>query len=64
MITLEHDKPVRVDRARTGLVELAHMSDEDLERVREELTRMHGMHAPLIDNDRWSTRTTGTEMAS
>ena len=40
-----------VDGARTGLVELDHMSDADLERVQQEVARMRDKYAPLIDDD-------------
>ena len=37
--------------ARTGLVELDHMSDDDLELVRQEFSRMRDKYAPLVDDD-------------
>ena len=40
-----------VEGARTGLVELDDMSDEDLELVRQEIARMRDRYAPLVDDD-------------
>ncbi len=52
IVALKLDELLRgVEGARTGLVELDHMSDEDLERVQQEFTRMRDKYAPLIDDD-------------
>ena len=52
IIALKLDELLRgVEGARTGLVELDHMSDEDLERVRQEFARMRDKYAPLVDDD-------------
>ena len=52
IVALKLDELLRgVEGARTGLVELDHMSDEDLELVRQEFARMRDKYAPLIDDD-------------
>jgi low affinity Fe/Cu permease len=52
IVALKLDELLRgVEGARTGLVELDHMSDEDLERVQQEFMRMRDKYAPLIDDD-------------
>jgi low affinity Fe/Cu permease len=52
IVALKLDELLRgVEGARTGLVELDHMSDEDLEHVQQEFTRMRDKYAPLIDDD-------------
>jgi low affinity Fe/Cu permease len=52
IVALKLDELLRgVEGARTGLVELDHMSDEDLERVQQEFTLMRDKYAPLIDDD-------------
>jgi low affinity Fe/Cu permease len=52
IVTLKLDELLRgVEGARTGLVELDHMSDEDLELVQQEFTRMREKYAPLVDDD-------------
>ena len=52
IVGLKLDELLRgVEGARTGLVQLDHMSDEDLERVQEEFMRMQDKYAPLIDDD-------------
>jgi low affinity Fe/Cu permease len=52
IVALKLDELLRgVEGARTGLVELDHMSDEDLELVRQEFARMRDRYAPLIDDD-------------
>ena len=52
IVSLKLDELLRgVEGARTGLVELDHMSDEDLERVRQEFARMRDKYAPLVDDD-------------
>jgi hypothetical protein len=40
-----------VEGARTGLVQLDHMSDEELENVQREFTRLQDKYAPLVDDD-------------
>jgi hypothetical protein len=40
-----------VEGARTGFVELDHMSDADLKLVQQEFARMRDKYAPLIDDD-------------
>ena len=52
IVALKLDELLRgVEGARTGLVELDHMSDEDLELVQQEFSRMRDKYAPLIDDD-------------
>ena len=52
IVALKLDELLRgVEGARTGLVELDHMSDEDLELVRQEFARMRDKYAPLVDDD-------------
>ena len=52
IVTLKLDELLRgVEGARTGFVELDHMSDEDLEMVRQEFARMRDKYAPLVDDD-------------
>ena len=52
IIALKLDELLRgVEGVRTGLVELDHMSDEDLELVRQEFARMRDKYAPLIEDD-------------
>ena len=52
IVALKLDELLRgVEGARTGLVELDHMSDEDLERVRQEFARLRDKYAPLVDDD-------------
>ncbi|WBT37883.1 low affinity iron permease family protein [Hyphomicrobium sp. DMF-1] len=52
VVSLKLDELLRsVDGARTGLVELDHMSDEDLTRVQQEFMRLRETYAPLIDDD-------------
>ena len=52
IVALKLDELLRgVEGARTGLVELDHMSDEDLERVHREFSQMREKYAPLIDDD-------------
>ena len=36
---------------RTGMVQLDHMSDEELETVQQEFTRLRDKYAPLVDDD-------------
>lgn len=52
IVSLKLDELLRsVDGARTAMVELDMMSDEDLERVHEEFLRLRGQFAPLLDDD-------------
>jgi low affinity Fe/Cu permease len=52
IVSLKLDELLRgVEGARTGLVELDHMSDADLELVRQEFARMRDKYAPLVDDD-------------
>ena len=52
IVALKLDELLRgVEGARTGLVELDHMSDDDLELVRQEFARMREKYAPLVDDD-------------
>ena len=51
-LQLKLDELLRgVEGARTGLVQLDHMSDEELEIVQQEFTRLRDKYAPLIDDD-------------
>jgi low affinity Fe/Cu permease len=52
IVALKLDELLRgVEGARTGLVQLDHMSDEELEMVQEEFSRIRDKYAPLIDDD-------------
>jgi low affinity Fe/Cu permease len=52
IVALKLDELLRgVEGARTGLVELDHMTDIELEVVQEEFARMRDKYAPLIDDD-------------
>ena len=52
IVALKLDELLRgVEGARTGLVELDHMSDDDLELVRQEFARLRDKYAPLVDDD-------------
>jgi low affinity Fe/Cu permease len=52
IVALKLDELLRgVEGARTGLVELDHMSDEELEAVQKEFTRLRVKYAPLVDDD-------------
>ena len=52
IVSLKLDELLRgVEGARTGLVELDHMSEEDLELVRQEFARLRDKYAPLVDDD-------------
>jgi hypothetical protein len=37
--------------ARTGMVQLDHMTDDELEHVQAEFTRLRDKYAPLVDDD-------------
>lgn len=52
ILTLKLDELLRsVEGARTGMVELDHMTDEELTHVQEEFRRLREKYAPLIDDD-------------
>ena len=52
LVSLKLDELLRgVEGARTGMVQLDTMSDEELETVRLEFTRLREKYAPLIDDD-------------
>jgi low affinity Fe/Cu permease len=52
IVALKLDELLRgVEGARTGLVQLDHMSDEELENVRAEFERLRDKYAPLVDDD-------------
>jgi low affinity Fe/Cu permease len=52
IVRLKLDELLRgVEGARTGMVTLDHMSDEELEEVQREFARMRDKYAPLIDDD-------------
>jgi low affinity Fe/Cu permease len=52
IVALKLDELLRaVEGARTGLVHLDHMSDEDLAIVQQEFSRLREKYAPLIDDD-------------
>ena len=52
VMALKLDELLRgVEGARTGFVDLDHMSDEELESVQKEFARMREKYAPLVDDD-------------
>jgi low affinity Fe/Cu permease len=52
IVSLKLDELLRgVEGARTGLVQLDHMTDEELETVQQEFSRLRDKYAPLIDDD-------------
>ena len=52
IINLKLDELLRgVEGARTGLVELDHMTDKELEIVQKEFMRLRDKYAPLVDDD-------------
>lgn len=52
IVALKLDELLRgVEGARTGLVQLDHMSDEELEVVQHEFSGMREKYSPLIDDD-------------
>ena len=52
IVSLKLDELLRgVEGARTGMVQLNHMSDEELQHVQEEFTRLREKYAPLVDDD-------------
>jgi low affinity Fe/Cu permease len=52
IVALKLDELLRgVAGARTGMVQLDHMSDDDLEHVQREFERLREKYAPLVDDD-------------
>lgn len=52
VMALKLDELLRgVQGARTGFVELDHMTDEELETIKGEFTRLREQYAPLVDDD-------------
>jgi len=52
IVMLKLDELLRcVEGARTGMVKLDQMSEQDLERVHEEFKRLREKYAPLVDDD-------------
>ena len=52
IVTLKLDELLRgVEGARTGLVQLDHMTDEELETIQQEFARLRDKYAPLVDDD-------------
>jgi low affinity Fe/Cu permease len=52
VIALKLDELIRAaEGARTGFVNLDHMTDEELEAVQQEFFRLRERYAPLIDDD-------------
>jgi low affinity Fe/Cu permease len=52
VVSLKLDELLRsVEGARTSLVDLDHMSDDELEAVQDEFTRLREKFAPLLDDD-------------
>ena len=52
IVALKLDELLRgVEGARTGLVQLDHMSDEELETVQQEFARLRDRYAPLVDEN-------------
>jgi low affinity Fe/Cu permease len=52
IVGLKLDELLRgVEGARTGLVRLDHMSDEELDDVHREFLRLRDRYAPLVDDD-------------
>jgi len=52
VVALKLDELIRaVEGARTGFVNLDHMSDAELEAVQAEFSRLREQYAPLIDDD-------------
>jgi low affinity Fe/Cu permease len=52
IVSLKLDELLRgVEGARTGLVQLDHMTDKELEDVRQEFWRLRDKYAPLVDDD-------------
>lgn len=52
VMALKIDELIRTtEGARTSFVDLDHVSDEELEIVQKEFTRLRGKYAPLVDDD-------------
>ncbi len=52
IVSLKLDELLRgVEGARTGMVQLDHMSDEELEAVQRDFSEIRDKYAPLIDDD-------------
>jgi low affinity Fe/Cu permease len=52
IVSLKLDELLRgVAGARTGMVQLDHMTDDELEHVQAEFTRLRDKYAPLVDDD-------------
>jgi low affinity Fe/Cu permease len=52
IVSLKLDELLRgVEGARTGMVQLDHMTDDELEHVQAEFTRLQDKYAPLVDDD-------------
>lgn len=52
VMTLKLDELLRAEKgARTALVNLDHMSEEELEHIQAEFERMRDKYAPLVDDD-------------
>ena len=52
VVTLKLDELLRAGKdARTSFVDLDHMSDEELENVQKEFSRLRETYAPLVDDD-------------
>jgi low affinity Fe/Cu permease len=52
IVSLKLDELLRgVEGARTGLVNLDHMSDEELEQVQREFSQLPERYAPLLEDD-------------
>jgi low affinity Fe/Cu permease len=50
IVALKLDELLRgVEGARTGMVQLDHMSDDELETVQQEFMRLRDVYAPLVD---------------
>jgi low affinity Fe/Cu permease len=52
IVSLKLDELLRgVEGARTGMVQLDHMTDDELEHVQAEFTKLRDRYAPLVDDD-------------
>jgi low affinity Fe/Cu permease len=52
IVSLKLDELLRgVEGARTGMVQLDHMTDDELEHVQAEFARLRERYAPLVDDD-------------
>ena len=52
IVALKLDELLRgVKEARTGFIDLDHMTDEELETVQKEFMQMRDKYAPLVDDD-------------